>query len=281
MDKDRHRPDRQLPTRPDLVASGPPAAVTRDRHIVTPFARALSILSAFTPEDRWLCNGELAGRTGLPASTVTRMTRTLVTLGYLRCAADARRFYLGSSTLALGYRAAADSEIHRAAHPPMRQFAERHQVHVQLCARDRLDLVVIDSCRTPSLPAALQPGVGTRLGLTSTAPGWALLASLPDAERHYLLRSAEHPPACGWSEQSRQMHQAIERVREHGFCVAPGESGSPMTMVATPVQFPGEAPLAASCMGPSRLIGRARSVGELGPALARMAREIQRSSARP
>lgn len=251
------------------------------RPMVTPFARALSILSAFTPQDRWLSNSELSVRTGLPASTVTRMTHTLMSLGYLRCAPDTRWLCLSPSALALGYRAAADAAIRREAHQRMSLFAERHQVHVHLSARDRLDLVVIDSCSTSSLPEALQPGIGTRLGLASTATGWALLASLPDTERDYLLRSAERRRICRSGREgsdSRQLRhrssEAIGQVRDGGFCIALGQAGHPMTVVAAPIQWPGESPLAVSCMGPSMMLGRARGVRELGPALVRMAQDI-------
>ncbi|NIE64450.1 IclR family transcriptional regulator [Burkholderia sp. Ax-1719] len=247
--------------------------------IVMPFARALALLCAFTPNDRWLSNGELSERAGIPPSTVTRLTRTLVALGYLHYDGTRRRFRLGPSALALGYRAAAEIEIHEAAHQRMRRFAEQHHVHVHLCARNRLDVVVIDSCCTSAIPASLQPGIGTRLGLASSAAGWALLASLPDIERDYLLRSAEQLPACDWSQKwghlGRRPSEAIGQVREGGFCVALGQSGQPMTMVAAPVRLPGEAPLAVSCMGPSMLVGRARSERELGPALVRMAQDIQ------
>ena len=70
-------------------------------------------------------------------------------------------------------------------------------------------------------------------------------------------------------------------MRTGGFCVALGESGQPMTMVAAPLTVEGQAPLAVSCLGPATLMGRARSVREIGPALVRMAREIQRSQGRP
>lgn len=249
------------------------------RPTVSPFARALSVLAAFTAEDRWLGNGDFVARTGLPASTVTRMTRTLVTLGYLHFAADMRKFCLGATALGLGYRAAADTEIRRCANQHMRLFAERHQVNVHLSSRDRLDLVVIDSCRTSAMPALLQPGIGTRLELASCAAGWALLASLPEAERSYLLRSAQHhqpdDPKNEWDRFQRRSSEAMGQVRKDGFCVALGESGRPMTVVAAPIQLPGQAPLAVSCMGPAMLMGRARSTRELGPALVRMAQEIQ------
>ena len=61
------------------------------RAMVSPFARALSVLEAWTPEDTWLGNLELAQRTGLPTSTVTRMVQSLVQLGYLRHAPAERK----------------------------------------------------------------------------------------------------------------------------------------------------------------------------------------------
>jgi hypothetical protein len=43
------------------------AAAAGGRPVVAPFARALSVLSAFAPGERWLSNGDLVERTGLPA----------------------------------------------------------------------------------------------------------------------------------------------------------------------------------------------------------------------
>jgi hypothetical protein len=42
------------------------------RPTVMPFARALTLLGAYTPADPWLGNRTLAARTGLPAVTVAR-----------------------------------------------------------------------------------------------------------------------------------------------------------------------------------------------------------------
>lgn len=270
---------------PGSLPIGPVASDSRgaagQRPTVAPFVRALSVLAAFTPTDKWLCNSELAKRTQLPASTVTRMTQTLVALGYLRFAAHSRRFCLSPAALTLGYRAAADTEIDRAANERMSLFAERHQVQVNVCARDRLDLVVIDSCRTSAFPASLQLGIGTRLELASSAAGWALLAGLPEVERNYLLRNAENQPRCESGQIRRQSSEAIKQVREGGFCVALGKSGQPMGMVAAPIRLQNHSTLALSCVAPSTRMSRARSVRELGPALVRMAQEIQLCRERP
>src|SRR6516165_2267208 len=90
-------------------------ATAGGRTMVTPFARAMELLWAFTPQDRWLGNRELAQRTGLPPSTVSRIAQTLVLLGYLHHAHLERKYRLAPSVLALGYGAIANSGVQRAA----------------------------------------------------------------------------------------------------------------------------------------------------------------------
>jgi DNA-binding IclR family transcriptional regulator len=55
----------------------------RDRQFVNGLARGLEVLRAFRPDDGPLGNHALAERTGLPRSTVSRLTYTLTSLGYL------------------------------------------------------------------------------------------------------------------------------------------------------------------------------------------------------
>src|SRR5262245_16374405 len=66
-----------------------------------PFARALAVIGAFGPHDRWLGNGELAARTGLPQSTVTRIAQSLVALRYLHYSHGERKYRLAAPVLAL------------------------------------------------------------------------------------------------------------------------------------------------------------------------------------
>ena len=56
----------------------------KDRQFVTALARGLELLRCFTPRENVLGNQDLARKTGLPKPTVTRLTHTLMRLGYLR-----------------------------------------------------------------------------------------------------------------------------------------------------------------------------------------------------
>ena len=76
-----------------------------DRQFVTALARGLDILRCFTVGDRALSNGDIAKRTGLPKSTVSRLTYTLTQLGYLH-PAQGNGYRIGPSVLSLGYVAA-------------------------------------------------------------------------------------------------------------------------------------------------------------------------------
>jgi len=118
------------------------------RPTVMPFARALSLLAAFTPRDQSLGTRELASRTELPASTVTRLARSLLLLGYLRRLPGERAYRLAAPVLALGYGAIANSTLQRATRTRMQLFGQQHKVHVNLSSRDQLDVIEELSCES-------------------------------------------------------------------------------------------------------------------------------------
>ena len=75
-----------------------------DRQFVTSLHRGLEILRAFRPADKaGLGNSELAERTGLPNSTVSRLTFTLLKSGYLVYDEGTGRYRMGVPVLSLGY----------------------------------------------------------------------------------------------------------------------------------------------------------------------------------
>ena len=81
--------------------------MTRDRRFASTLAKGLHILQSFSPRDVSLGNGELARRTGMPRSTVARMTFTLTSLGFLQQSHTDESYRLGPSVMALGYTARA------------------------------------------------------------------------------------------------------------------------------------------------------------------------------
>lgn len=225
--------------------------------VVTPFARALALLGAFTPRDGWLSNRELAARCGMPASTVWRLAQSLVIVGYLHYSAESRKYRLAASVLALGYGAIGHGGLQRAAREPMQAYADRQCVQVSLATRDRLDIVALESFASPQMPALNLRAVA-RAGLASSPMGWALLAGLPESERCYLVEKAERRAPRDWPRWRRCLGEAVAQVRMLGYCSSISDWDCDLGIVSAPVLAPGRAPRVVSCIGAAGQFTRAR-----------------------
>lgn len=245
------------------------------RPMVMPFARALALLGAYTPQVRWLSNRELAARTQLPASTITRIAQCLVQLGYLHYDAGERKYRLAAPVLALGYAAIANLSLQRAARVHMQAFADSQRMHVNLSSRERLDLIVMESCSGTREPLSLNLHVGARVGIASSPMGWALLGVLPELERCYLMENVERRMPREWPRQRQRVGEAIAQVYELGYCMSIGEWDPGLAIVARPILVEGHVPLVLACVGSSAQITRARVHRELGPRLRAAATAIQ------
>src|SRR6267142_1311194 len=98
-----NKPQRAQParrTKPSPKAAIVEPLVTKtDRHFVTALARGLEVLASFRHGDRMLGNQELSKRCGLAKSTVSRLTHTLTSLGYLIYVEESAKYSLGTATL--------------------------------------------------------------------------------------------------------------------------------------------------------------------------------------
>src|SRR5215475_15145207 len=93
-----------------------------DPSFATTLAHGLDVLAAFRGQGGALSNAELAEHTGLSRPTVSRLTFTLTSLGYLK--RDAKgRFVLGLGVLAMAYPLLSALKVRQMARPLMREFA--------------------------------------------------------------------------------------------------------------------------------------------------------------
>jgi DNA-binding IclR family transcriptional regulator len=249
--------------------------------MVTPFARAMTLLRAFTPDIEWLGNGELSARTQLPRSTVTRLAQSLVSLGYLHHASDERKYKLAPPALALGYSAVSEQALAPAARALMQTFADQYRLNVNISSRDRLDMIVIASIDGGGAQVPVAVHVGMRMGIGASAIGWALLAVLPHAERQYLVEGLERNAARDWQRHHRKVGEAIAQVHQRGFCGTAAARFEEVGIVAVPLVIEGQAPLVLACVGAKAHMPRPRMDRELGPLLLGLASSIvQEASAR-
>ncbi|MBI3711189.1 MAG: IclR family transcriptional regulator [Proteobacteria bacterium] len=251
------------------------AAATKDRRFVTALARGLDILRVFTPSDQWLANQEIAERTGLPKSTISRLTYTLTELGYLDYSDRLERYRLAPGVIALGYSMLFSLGIRKIARPFMEELAEQANATVSLGRRHRLSAVYIEHA-PPTRPLMLPLDIGSWIPIGTTAMGRALLAAMSESERETVLRHLAKEDPARWPQLRRGIERAIEHYRVHGFTMSLGDWQSVVHAVGVPIMSPdGSGLFAFNCGGPSFQLPRDRLMRELGPRLVILARNVE------
>ena len=125
-----------------------------DKQFARTLARGLGLLGCFTPGEPMLRNKDFVQRTALDKVTVSRLTYTLVELGYLRRDAAAGGYRLGAAVLCLGYPLLASMTLRQKLRPAIREFAETVRGSVGMSLRDRMRMVYFEVVRAehPSAP---------------------------------------------------------------------------------------------------------------------------------
>lgn len=205
-----------------------------DRQFATTLARGMELLRCFTPETPLLGNKDLARRLELPPATITRLTYTLVAMGYLAQQERQGRYRLGSAVLALGFPLLQMFEIRRRARPLMLELAQSTGAAVSIGIRDRFNIVYIEAVR--ARPMRRFPlDVGTSHSLAGSAIGRAWLMGCSAAERTALLHQLRLRAPQEWARHSVELLRNIREFPRHGCCVSVGELYPDVVAVAVPL----------------------------------------------
>lgn len=184
--------------------------------------------------DGLLGNQELARRSGLAKSTVSRLTYTLTKLGYLTHVEDAGKYALGTATLSLASAMLGRLDIRKLARPLMQELAEFSNCLISLCSRDRLSMVYVDAARSSSAAVTLSLDTGARIQIANSASGRAYLAAIPDEQREEIMEGVRQvAEASRWPALQRGVAKALVD-RRNWACAAPSASGK---RISTPLRF--------------------------------------------
>ncbi len=199
--------------------------------------RGIELLRSFRPGSELLGNADLAERTGLSRSTVSRLTQTLVGGGLLQVEPRSRAFRLAPAVLSFGHAMRTGSSVLSIAAPHMRQAAEEHKINVGLAAPDRDEMVYLESIRYNRRPSLRSVVSGQRVPMELTSLGRAYLASAPEAKRSALLAHFRQARRAMWQDLGAEISFAIESVAVRGYCAASWQPE--VVAVATPLPFQG------------------------------------------
>jgi DNA-binding IclR family transcriptional regulator len=253
----------------------------KDRQFVTALARGLEVLHCFTPEERLLGHQDIVRRTGLPKATVSRLAHTLTKTGHLSYAPELGKYYLGTRVLSLGHSLLTNMNILKIARPSMQELADYSHAAVSLGARDRLNMVYLESCRCVDTTFTLRLEAGARIPLATTAMGRALLCAVPEEERDYLLDHIRRHNELEWPKTKAGIEKSFEEYEKWGMCFSLGDWRQDVNAVAVAMKpVTGAGVLTFNCGGPSFLLRRHMLEDDLGPRLVNMVRNIEAEAAR-
>ncbi|SMP19907.1 IclR family transcriptional regulator [Shimia sagamensis] len=262
------------------VASDTQAPET-DRQFVTALSRGLEVLRCFRPRDRaGLSNRDIAERTGLPNSTISRLTYTLLQTGYLLYDEQTGRYRIGVPALSLGFACLGSLPIRDAAKDHMQRLADYagDGVQVALGARDDHTVTYLACARADQGMMSLQLGVGSRISLARSAMGRAYIAGCKPDERAEILEAlaAHHGPER-WPGILDGINAAAAQITEKGFYVNYGDWHEGVHSLAVPFPLASDAApdMALNLGGPAPFLTKDRMENDLGPRLLQIAQSLR------
>lgn len=200
-------------------------------------ARGLAIVRCFQLDDRMMGNAEIAARTGIPKPTVSRLTFTLTTLGYLRYRAEFGQYELAAGVVGLAYPYLVNDPVPPLARPLMLELARETRSNVGLGVQDGLSVLYLEYALGEATMNRRQR-VGFRVPLVRTAMGRACIAAMAAPERDEVFRRIADYYPVEWRALREQVDQAIESVRTHGWCTAVRTFEQATATVAVPFVHP-------------------------------------------
>lgn len=194
--------------------------------------RAFEILEVIAKSGGELSLSEIAEGTHMPAASIHRLIRTLVTLGYVR-QEPSRRYGLAVGLIRLGDGAAKRLGIW--ARPVLAGLVEK--------IGETANLAILEGSH--ALYVAQAPGrhsmrmfteVGARVHLHSTGVGKALLAQLSDDEATKILELSGMPALTDHTiTDPKLLRHELAVTRARGYAIDEGEQETGVSCVAVPV----------------------------------------------
>ncbi len=191
--------------------------------------RAIAILDALAVARTELGTNEIARRTGINASTISRILATLADGGLVEHVTTTGRYRLGVGVMRLANAVHERLDVRSLARPHLEELARRIQETATLSVPGEHEAITLDFVQSP-LSVRSVAEAGRPSAAHATAVGKVFLAhggTLPSGplrqftERTIVDRSV--------------LEAEVERIRERGWAQALGEREEDLNAVASPV----------------------------------------------
>lgn len=251
----------------------------KDRHMIGALSRGLDILRAFDRASGPLTNQDLVACTGLPKSTVSRLTRTLTIEGFLVHLPKLGAYRLSVVVLGLALAFHDSTGIAAIAKPHMQELADAIRGTVGMGTRDGVDIMYMQVChgvknvRVPQVP-------GTRVPIATTSLGNSYFHAVSGEERQALVELMQRRSPREWPMVEAELDRTGREIEERGFCVCIGTWTRDISAVGLGLRLPDQTVVSFNVGGPSFWLKESTLYEEIGPRLVAMARNVLADVAR-
>jgi PcaR/PcaU/PobR family beta-ketoadipate pathway transcriptional regulator len=206
------------------------------RNYVESLSRGLSILSLIAESPTPLTLTQISEKLRVSKSSIQRLTRTLGRSGYLERDKENKKYRLGPTMLSIGFSAAQDLDLKKAAYPYLEEAAKKTGETLNLAVLDKKEIVYIERIVSQrALSVNIQ--IGSRRPLYCTSMGKVILAFMPEDQREEFLKTIKLIPFSPRTiTRKRVLRIELERIRLRGFATGNEELEIGVRSVAAPIR---------------------------------------------
>ncbi len=231
------------------------------RHIAS-VQRAVAVLDALAEDEPALGTNEIARRTGINPSTVSRLLATLAEAGLVEHDGESGRYRLGLRLLQLGNSVLARVDLRAIARPHLAALVDATGETATLCAPGAQEAVTVDYAQSPASVQSV-----ARIGRPSVAHATAI-------GKVFLACGGALPsgPLAVYTDRTitdrATLAAEIEATAKRGWAQAVGEREEDLNAIAAPVRgHRGELAAILGVQGPAGRFGQDRMEAAVEPLL--------------
>jgi DNA-binding IclR family transcriptional regulator len=199
------------------------------RHVAA-VERAFAVLDALADGSVELGTNEIARRTGINPSTVSRLLATLAHAGFVEHVAESGRYRLGLRLLQLGNAVLSRLDLREIARPHLRALMEETGETATLSAPDEHDAITVDFVQSASTVQSVarlgRPSIGHATAVGKVLLAWGEAKLPPGPLKAFTERTITDRNALAGE---------LERSRGSGYARALGERELDLNAIAAPL----------------------------------------------
>ena len=226
--------------------------------------RAVALLDALADGSPELGTNELARRTGLHPSSVSRLLATLAAAGLVEHVEASGRYRLGLRLLDLGNAVLARLDLREVARPYLHALVEATGETATLSAPGDPDAFTVDFVQSASSVQSVarlgRPSIAHATATGKVALAYGGIALPPGRLERFTART---------KVERAELEAEVEQVRGQGWARAVGERENELNALAAPVRGSrGELTAILGLQGPASRFGEEAMAGAVEPLLA-------------